>query len=188
MHRSPHKSFAPGQRTTHWQLHHVSLNASTLFQVEFEVRKGAGRSSGGFSIDDINLSETECPHVTLQIDDFERLLNTSDRGTTVTSPRHYSSGGYAYRVGVLLYKTYFGAFVQLLSGNNDTRLTWPCVNRQATFQLLDQNPNIRLQMSLQRSITSDRETDSDGKSIVQPAKCSGVSRLVLNLLYSACLL
>ncbi|XP_070823438.1 meprin A subunit beta-like [Chaetodon trifascialis] len=144
-----------GPRTSHWQLKHVSLDATKHFQVEFEVRKGAGSSSGGFSIDDINLSEIECPHVTLQINDFERVLSTSDYGTIISSPLQYSSGGYAYSVGTVLYKTYFGVFVRLMSGKYDDKLEWPCPQRQVTFKMLDQNPNIQLQMSKQRSITSD---------------------------------
>ncbi|XP_070767905.1 meprin A subunit beta-like [Enoplosus armatus] len=152
-----------GPPTSHWQLQHVSLNATKHFQVVFEVRKGAGSSSGGFSIDDINLSEIECPHVTMQINDFENLLKTSKFGTTMYSPQQYSRGGYAYRVASVLYKTYFGLFVQLLSGENDDQLEWPCPQRQVTFQMLDQNPNIQLQMSKQRSITTDPSlTSPDG--------------------------
>uniref|UniRef100_A0A3B4U5I4 Metalloendopeptidase n=1 Tax=Seriola dumerili TaxID=41447 RepID=A0A3B4U5I4_SERDU len=139
----------------HWQLQHVSLNAIKHFQVEFEARKGAGSSSGGFSIDDINLSEIECPHVTLQINDFERVLNTSKFGHAIYSPRQYSSRGYAYRVALVLYRTYIGLFVQLLSGKYDDKLEWPCPQRQVTFQMLDQTPNIQLHMSKQKSITTD---------------------------------
>ncbi|XP_033976327.1 meprin A subunit beta-like [Trematomus bernacchii] len=151
-----------GEPTKHWKLHHVSLNATKHFQVEFEVRKGAGSSTGGFSIDDINLSETECPHVTMQLDDFEQTLSSSKYGTTIYSPRQYSSGGYAYRVGVLLYNSYFGLFVQLVSGEKDDRLEWPCPQRQVTFKMLDQNANIQVQMSKQLSITSDLSTSSGG--------------------------
>ncbi|KAM8868894.1 meprin A subunit beta-like [Spinachia spinachia] len=142
-----------GSPTSYWQLKHVSLNATKQFQVEFEVRKGAGSSSGGFSIDDINLSEIECPHVTIQIDDFENILKTA--GTTVASARHYSSGGYAHRFGILPANGTVGLFVQLLSGENDDKLEWPCPQRQVTFKMLDQNPNIQLQMSKQASFTSD---------------------------------
>lgn len=153
----------PGPPTSHWQVKHVSLNAKKHFQVEFEVRKGAGSSSGGFSIDDINLSEIECPHVTWQINDFEKLLNSSEY-EIINSPRQYSRGGYAYRVGILHHSTFFGLFVQLLSGKYDDQLEWPCPHRQVTFQLLDQTPNIQLQMSKQRSITSDpNNTSSEGK-------------------------
>ncbi|RVE62960.1 hypothetical protein OJAV_G00162050 [Oryzias javanicus] len=88
----------PGSRTSHWKLHHVSLNASKNFQVVFEAQKGSGLSTGGFSVDDINLYEAECPHLTLQIDDFERVLSTSDSGSFLFSSRQYSSEGYAYRL------------------------------------------------------------------------------------------
>ncbi|XP_075322629.1 meprin A subunit beta-like [Odontesthes bonariensis] len=144
-----------GALTSHWKLQHVSLNAIKQFQVVFEVRKGAGSSTGGFSIDDINLSETECPHLTLQIDDFEKLLNTSADGTRIYSPRQYSNEGYAFRIATILRQTSFGVFVQILSGDNDDQLEFPCLQRQMTFQMLDQNPNIQLQMSKQRSFTTD---------------------------------
>ncbi|GAA6220350.1 meprin A subunit beta-like isoform X1 [Lates japonicus] len=144
-----------GLPTSHWQLKHISLNATKHFQVEFEVRKGAVNSSGGFSIDDINLSEIECPHVTIQLNDFEKLLNTSSYGTTIYSPQQYSSGGYSYRAAVTLYQSFVGLFVQLLSGKYDDQLEWPCPQRQVTFQLLDQTPNIQHHMTKQRSITTD---------------------------------
>ncbi|KAF3839346.1 hypothetical protein F7725_018063 [Dissostichus mawsoni] len=151
--------------TNYWKLHHVSLNATKHFQVEFEVRKGAGSSTGGFSIDDINLSEIECPHVTMQLDEFERNWDASDYGASKYSTRYYSSGGYAYALSIELYDTHFGLFVQLVSGENDDRLEWPCTERQVTFKMLDQNANIQLQMSKQFSITSDLSTSSDGSYV-----------------------
>ncbi|XP_037532507.1 meprin A subunit beta-like [Nematolebias whitei] len=144
-----------GSPTSHWKLHYVSLNATKQFQVMFEVRKGAGRSTGGFSVDDINLSETECPHVFIQIDDFENLLSTSPFGTALFSPRQYSKEGYAYRAAAVLYNTFVGLYVQLLSGDYDGQLQWPCVQKQINFQLLDQNPTIQQQMSKQLSFVSD---------------------------------
>ncbi|XP_061573930.1 meprin A subunit beta-like [Cololabis saira] len=150
-----------GPQTSHWKLQHVSLNATKNFQVVFEVQKGAGNSPGGFSIDDINLSETECPHVTVQIDEFEKLLNTSDFRTRVYSPRQYSKDGYAYRVAVSLYQTHIGLNFQIVSGDYDDQLKWPCLQRQITFQMLDQNPNIKLQMSKQKSKTIDRNQAPD---------------------------
>ncbi|KAK2844829.1 hypothetical protein Q5P01_011488 [Channa striata] len=144
-----------GPQTSHWQLKHVSLNATTAFQVEFEVRKGAGSSAGGFSIDDINLSEIECPHITMQIDDYEKLSSSIYYRTIKYSPRQYSSDGYAYRVAVIMYQTYFGLYVQLLSGKNDDKLLWPCPQRQVTMQMLDQAPNIQQHMSKQWSFTTD---------------------------------
>uniref|UniRef100_A0A3B4U5S9 Metalloendopeptidase n=1 Tax=Seriola dumerili TaxID=41447 RepID=A0A3B4U5S9_SERDU len=170
-----------GSPTAHWQLQHVSLNAIKHFQVEFEARKGAGSSSGGFSIDDINLSEIECPHVTLQINDFERVLNTSKFGHAIYSPRQYSSRGYAYRVALVLYRTYIGLFVQLLSGKYDDKLEWPCPQRQVTFQMLDQTPNIQLHMSKQKSITTDPNlVSSDGTYLWDNPREIGKTVLVEN--------
>uniref|UniRef100_A0A3B3IP72 Metalloendopeptidase n=1 Tax=Oryzias latipes TaxID=8090 RepID=A0A3B3IP72_ORYLA len=148
-----------GSQTSHWRLHHVSLNASKNFQVVFEAQKGAGRSTGGFSVDDINLYETECPHLTLQIDDFQRVLNTSASESRIYSSRQYSSEGYAYRFAVILYKTYFGLYVQLLSGDNDDKLQWPCLGQQMTFQMLDQTPSIQQQMTKQWSFTTSGENN-----------------------------
>ncbi|XP_014842293.1 PREDICTED: meprin A subunit beta-like [Poecilia mexicana] len=152
-----------GFPTSHWKLHHVSLNATKDFQVVFEVRKGEGNSTGGFSVDDINLSETECPHLTLQIDEIEKTLSTSASGTRIYSPRRYSKEGYAYRVAAILYKTYVGMFVQLLSGKYDSQLTWPCLQREMSFTLLDQTPNMQLQMSKQQSFVS-LQTHTDSSS------------------------
>ncbi|XP_016328319.1 meprin A subunit beta-like [Sinocyclocheilus anshuiensis] len=59
----------------YWKLHHVQLNANKSFQVVFEAHKGAGTSSGGFSLDDINISETQCPFI-WQIRDFEKKLDS----------------------------------------------------------------------------------------------------------------
>ncbi|XP_007553841.1 meprin A subunit beta-like [Poecilia formosa] len=154
-----------GPPTSHWKLHHVSLNATKNFQVVFEVRKGAGNSTGGFSIDDINLSETECPHVTLQIDNLGRLLNTSTFGTAIYSPRQYSKEGYAYRIAAVLYKTFLGMYVEILSGDNDDQLEWPCLQKQVTFQMLDQTPDMKMQMSKQWSeVTHETHNLSNGIS------------------------
>ncbi|XP_054902987.1 meprin A subunit beta-like [Poeciliopsis prolifica] len=155
-----------GPPTSYWKLQHVSLNATKDFQVAFEVRKGAGSSTGGLSIDDINLSETECPHVTLQIDEIEKTLSMSSSGTRIYSPRQYSKEGYAYRVAAILYKTYVGMFVQLLSSTYDDQLKWPCLQKEMTFSLLDQNPNMQLQMSKQQSFVSlQTHTGSSGTMI-----------------------
>lgn len=126
------------------------------------MRKGNGTSGGGFSLDDINLSGTECPHFTMQLDNFERLLNESNSGDSRNSPRLYSKGGYSYRVGIILDKTSFGMYVQLLSGKNDGNLEWPVPRRQVTFQMMDQQPDLRERMSKERSFTSDLSTFGNG--------------------------
>lgn len=119
------------------------------------MRKGAGPSTGGVSIDDINLSETECPHHTWQIRDFENVAKNTD--TWLFSPRHYSRDGYAYQLMVVLRSSYIGVYARLLSGKYDDQLQWPCPWRQITFLLMDQNPNIQLRMSKQNSISTDPE-------------------------------
>ncbi|XP_043117383.1 meprin A subunit beta-like [Puntigrus tetrazona] len=138
----------------YWKLHHVPLNANKTFQVVFEARKGDGNSSGGFSLDDINISETECPH-TWQIRDFEKVLKNSVSGFWMYSPLYYSSDGYRFQAGLRLNQNYLSIYVRLVSGVFDDQLQWPCPWRQITFQMLDQNPHIQKRMSSEKSFTTD---------------------------------
>ncbi|XP_067305953.1 meprin A subunit beta-like [Pseudorasbora parva] len=133
----------------YWKLHHVPLNANKTFQVVFEGRKGAGNSSGGFSVDDINISETECPH-TWQIRNF-----STEKSSTYYSPLYYSSDGYRFQSSLEVYQHFLVMYVRLVSGEYDDQLQWPCPWRQITFQMLDQNPHIQKRMSLEQSITTD---------------------------------
>uniref|UniRef100_A0A3B1JZQ4 Metalloendopeptidase n=1 Tax=Astyanax mexicanus TaxID=7994 RepID=A0A3B1JZQ4_ASTMX len=128
-----------GSPTDHWQFRLVPLDASKTFQVEFEARKGNGYSRGGFSVDDINLSETECPH----------------KHIFVYSPLFYSPEGYRFYLVLLLNSNTLEIRINLVSGIYDDRLQWPCPWRQVTFTLLDQNPDIRNRASKQRSFTTD---------------------------------
>lgn len=145
----------PGEQTFDWQFHRVPLNAGKPFQVLFEVRNGNEDSSGSFSIDDINLSESECPHNIWQVKDFERLLTITDYNTYLFSPRVYSTEGYAYQMVIALRETFFGVYFRLVSGDNDSTLEWPCPWRQVTFIMLDKNPHIQQQMSNQITLTTD---------------------------------
>ncbi|XP_071025317.1 meprin A subunit beta-like [Oncorhynchus clarkii lewisi] len=165
-----HMGQITGSPGSHWMPYHVPLNATKTFQVEFEVRKGAGQSTGGFSIDDINLSETECPHHTWQIKDFENLLTTSDINTVVYSPRYYSPEGYAYQIAIYLREMLFGVYVRLVSGTYDDQLQWPYHHRQVTIQLLDQNPHTQQRMSKQISITTEPSLQDDYDSWNNPRK------------------
>ncbi|XP_030248698.1 meprin A subunit beta-like [Sparus aurata] len=144
-----------GEPTNDWQFHMVPLNAAKPFQVVFEVHKGNEKSSGGFSIDDINLSESECPHNIWKINNFERLLTNTDYNSYLQSPVMYSTDGYAYQVITALRETYFGVYFRLVSGDNDSTLEWPCTWRQANIIMLDQNPHIQQQMSKQITVTTD---------------------------------
>ncbi|KAG1927638.1 meprin A subunit beta [Pimephales promelas] len=152
----------------YWKLHHVQLNANTSFQVVFEGRKGAGNSSGGFSLDDINVSETECPFFTWQRRDFEKL----GRGYGVLSPEFYSSDGYRFEAAVLLLMNSIEICVSLKSGANDEQL-----QKQITVQILDQNPHIQKRMSVEQSITTDTElTYKDGQENCLPLSRDDLAR------------
>uniref|UniRef100_A0A8C8BF22 Meprin A subunit n=1 Tax=Otus sunia TaxID=257818 RepID=A0A8C8BF22_9STRI len=160
-----------GSPATYWQLHHVSLNVTSKFRVVFQGMRGRGLSNGGLSIDDINLSETQCPHHVWHIRNFTHLLNTSPAGTagTIYSPPFYSSKGYAFQVSLQVNGTTnnpfnLGMYLYLISGANDDHLQWPCAWQQGTMILLDQHPDIRQRMSNQRSITTDPLQLSDSSS------------------------
>ncbi|NXJ61072.1 MEP1B protein, partial [Rostratula benghalensis] len=151
-----------GSPETYWQLHHVSLNVTSKFRVVFQGMRGSGSSNGGISIDDINLSETQCPHHVWHIRNFTHLLNTSPAGEDgkIYSPPFYSSKGYAFQVSMYVNGTtdnpfHLAMYLYLISGANDDQLQWPCAWQQGTFILLDQHPNILHRMSNQRSITTD---------------------------------
>ncbi|XP_016376077.1 meprin A subunit beta-like [Sinocyclocheilus rhinocerous] len=83
---------------------------------QITVRKGAGNSSGGFSLDDINISETECPH-TWQIRDFEKVLNNSVFDTWMYSPLYYSSDGYRFQADVSVWDNPQNTGTQVVIGN-----------------------------------------------------------------------
>uniref|UniRef100_A0A667XYQ5 Metalloendopeptidase n=1 Tax=Myripristis murdjan TaxID=586833 RepID=A0A667XYQ5_9TELE len=167
---SPSQSF--------WKLHHVPLNATKPFQVEFEVRKGAGISSGGFSIDDINLSETECPHHVWHITNFDKFLTNSTVGTTLLSPRFLTREGYGVQLLLYLYSDRFGIFFRLVSTDWDEQLQWPCARRQVTMLLLDQRHHIQQRMSRQFSITTNSERTFTGKVFLHWDNPRKVGRLV----------
>ncbi|XP_034981043.2 meprin A subunit beta [Zootoca vivipara] len=145
-----------GSPAGYWELHHVSLNVANKFRVVFEGIKGSDASNGGLSIDDINLSETQCPHHVWHIRNFTQLVSSA---TILYSPPFYSPKGYAFQIGLVPRVTTSSFNLQidlhLISGTNDDQLQWPCAWQQATVLLLDQHPDIRQRMSNQRSITTD---------------------------------
>ncbi|KAJ8289811.1 hypothetical protein GJAV_G00005590 [Gymnothorax javanicus] len=140
-----------GKPADYWRLQHVPLNATKTFLVEFEGQRGQGNSSAGFSVDDMNLSETECPHQTWQIRNVEQL-SASD--SALHSPRYFSPSGYGYQIITYLTPSYTEVYVRLVSGQNDDRLQWPCPWHQITLAMLDQNPDIQERMSRQFSFTT----------------------------------
>ncbi|NXX87684.1 MEP1B protein, partial [Centropus bengalensis] len=160
-----------GSPATYWQLHHVSLNVTSKFRVVFQGVKGSGLSNGGLSIDDINLSETQCPHHVWHVRNFTHLLNTSAAETAgrIYSPPFYSRKGYAFQIGLDIHGTNdnpfnLGIYLYLISGANDDQLQWPCPWQQGTMILLDQHPDVRRRMSNQRSVTTDPLKLSDSST------------------------
>ncbi|KAJ8272787.1 hypothetical protein GJAV_G00093440 [Gymnothorax javanicus] len=143
-----------------WDIHQVRLDVTKKFRVVFEGRNLGGPSRGGISIDDINLSETECADHVWRIENFTQVRESTPIGEKIYSPRFTSKEGYAFQVGLYINGTTqspenMGIMFHLTSGPFDERLTWPCPWKQATMMLLDQNPDIRQQMSNQRSVTTD---------------------------------
>ncbi|KAF4088835.1 hypothetical protein AMELA_G00059190 [Ameiurus melas] len=164
--------FFKGLPETLWQLHHVSLNVSTKFRVVFKGTKGAGSSTGGLSLDDVNLSETTCPEHVWRIKNFKSIMENTPRGTAIYSPRFSSKYGYTFQMGLYPNGTVtsedMGAFASLTSGDEviDGELTWPCPWMQITMMLMDQNADIRKRMSNQRSVTTDPNQKPEGSTML----------------------
>ncbi|VCX42393.1 unnamed protein product [Gulo gulo] len=159
-----------------WQLHHVTLKVTNKFRVVFGGVRGAGASLGGLSLDDINLSETQCPHHIWHIKNFTQFIGSSSG--TLYSPPFYSSKGYAFQIHLNLnHSTNAGIYFHLISGANDDQLQWPCPWQQATMTLLDQNPDIRQRMSNQRSVTTDPSMTTDNGNYFwdRPSKVGAVA-------------
>ncbi|XP_023399669.2 meprin A subunit beta [Loxodonta africana] len=159
-----------------WQLYHVTLTVTNKFRVVFGGIRGSGASLGGLSIDDINLSETWCPHHIWHIKNFTQFIGSPNG--KLYSPPFYSSKGYAFQIYLNLnHSTDVGIYFHLISGANDDQLQWPCPWQQATMTLLDQNPDIRQRMSNQRSITTDPFMTIDNGIYVwdRPSKVGGVA-------------
>ncbi|KAG8570947.1 hypothetical protein GDO81_011479 [Engystomops pustulosus] len=150
-----------GNAADYWQLHYSSLNATHKFRFVFQAIKGHGSSTGGFSIDDINLSENVCPENVWHIRNFSRDMEKE----YMLSPPYYSKDGYAYQIGLSEISTKdspvnIAAFLVLITGANDYALQWPCPWRQATIEFMDQNPNIQKRTSSMKSIATDPKLQS----------------------------
>ncbi|XP_072267378.1 meprin A subunit beta-like isoform X2 [Pyxicephalus adspersus] len=145
-----------GKPANYWQLHFSSLNAKNKFRFVFQGVTGGGYSTGGISVDDINLSETQCPQNVWHIRNFSSDFTKN----IVWSPPYYSNDGYAYQIALWSYATEYSpynlaAYLYLITGENDHTLQWPCPWRQATVEFMDQNPNIQERTSTMRSVTTD---------------------------------
>uniref|UniRef100_A0A8C1RXW3 Metalloendopeptidase n=1 Tax=Cyprinus carpio TaxID=7962 RepID=A0A8C1RXW3_CYPCA len=156
-----------GGRRGSWELYHVTLDVSDKFRVVFEGVKGRKPSKGGLSLDDLNLSETKCPQYTWRIRDFTRLLATTPAGSETYSPRFLSPDGYSFQIGLNINglkdsPNKIAVYFHLTSGPKDDNLQWPCPWRQASMELMDQNPDIQHRMNNIKMITTDpNETSTD---------------------------
>ncbi|XP_068445718.1 meprin A subunit beta [Clinocottus analis] len=157
-----------GGVTGSWELHNINLNVTRKARVVFEGVKGKGPSTGGFSLDDINLSSTRCPQHIWHIRNITGLLATTPVGEKLYSPRFLSPAGYSFQVGVYINGRsdrpgYLATYFYLTSGPNDHRLKWPCPWQQATMALMDQHSDVRQQMNMHRMVTTDPDKmSSDG--------------------------
>lgn len=163
--------FLKGVPETFWQLYHVKLDVSRKFRIVFKGIKSAGSSTGGFSLDDVNLSETTCPEHVWRIKNFKSIMENTPRGSAIYSPHFLSKYGYTFQMGLYpngsdLYPEDMAAYAHLVSGNaaTDGSLTWPCPWKQITMMLMDQNADIRKRMSNQRSVTTDPNEKFEGIS------------------------
>ncbi|XP_008335462.1 meprin A, alpha (PABA peptide hydrolase), tandem duplicate 1 isoform X2 [Cynoglossus semilaevis] len=175
-----HTIYADSDHT--WKIAHVPMEVGVKFRYAFQaVRADPSASAGGIYIDDISLTETLCPGAVWRIQNFSKLMETSERGAMINSPRFYSPEGYAYGVTIVPLSSYTdytgnytGLYFHLASGENDAVMQWPAVNRQATVVVMDQDPDIKLRMSTARSLTTDlRKTEDDKYFWDNPSELGG---------------
>ncbi|XP_077581372.1 meprin A subunit beta [Stigmatopora nigra] len=141
-----------------WQLHHVSLDATKKFRVVFMgTKKGAGVSSGGLSLDDINISEMACPEFAWRVKDFISVMENAISTSFIVSPPFTSKEGYTFQMSLYPNENpgQMAAYFHLVAREGDSGQTWPCSWKQMTMTLMDQNSHIQKRMSNQRSITTD---------------------------------
>ncbi|KAG7233978.1 hypothetical protein INR49_028692 [Caranx melampygus] len=143
-----------------WELHNVDLKVKQKARVVFEGVRGKGRSKGGLSLDDINLSSTKCPKHVWHIRKITGLMATIPAGSQLFSPRFLSRAGYSFQISMFpngrrQYPGYVALYFHLTSGPNDRRLKWPCPWHQVTMALMDQQSDIRQQMNMHHMVTTD---------------------------------
>ncbi|CAN9507582.1 unnamed protein product [Ophioblennius macclurei] len=146
-----------------WKIAHVNLKVTEKFRYIFQGIRGSSTSSGAILIDDITLSEAVCPSAVWQIHNINSLLATTPVGKAIKSQCIQNSEGYSFGISVypngrdVRYPDYVGLAFHLCSGENDAVLEWPVKNRQATFVVMDQDPDVKVRMSSTRSFTTDTQ-------------------------------
>lgn len=156
-----------GGETGVWNLHHVNINVVNKARVIFDGVRGKQPSSGGFSLDDINLSSTKCPHHVWPVRDINNILENTPAGEKIDGPRFLSpTTGYSFQIrlqpnGSVYFPGHMGVSFHLTSGPNDHNLNWPCPWHQVTMTLMDQQPDIRQRMNQHQIFTTDPTIESD---------------------------
>lgn len=139
----------------------MSLDVKTKFRVVFQgTKEASGPSTGGLSLDDINLSENTCPEFIWRVKNFSQVMESTAANTSIFSPPFTSKEGYTFQMelypsGKAGYPGELSAYAHLVSREGDTGQTWPCPWKQMTMTLMDQHPHIQKRMSNQRSVTTD---------------------------------
>ncbi|XP_058038261.1 meprin A subunit alpha-like [Ahaetulla prasina] len=163
-----------------WNFANIPFSSWTKFRYVFQGLKGDPQNSkGGILIDDITLTETQCPTSVWQIRNFTSILKSSSKGDYLSSPIFYNSEGYCFVLS--LYPCgpansngdYLGIMFSLCSSQNDGALEWPAGNRQVTFTIVDQDPDIIQRMSASRSFVTDPNQRYNGKLFWDKADITG---------------
>ncbi|XP_070588514.1 meprin A subunit alpha-like isoform X2 [Erythrolamprus reginae] len=169
-----------GDGEKQWNFASIPLHSQTKFRYVFQGLKGDPQNSkGGIHIDDITLTEMQCPTSVWQINNFTSILKSSSKGDYLSSPMFYNSEGYCFVLS--LYPRgpsnsngdYLGIMFSLCSGQNDAALEWPAGNRQVIFNIVDQNSDITQRMSASRSFVTDPDQRYNGKLFWDKADITG---------------
>uniref|UniRef100_A0A670Z9S1 Metalloendopeptidase n=1 Tax=Pseudonaja textilis TaxID=8673 RepID=A0A670Z9S1_PSETE len=171
-----------GDGEKQWNFANIPFNTRTKFRYVFQGLKGDPQNSkGGIHLDDITLTEMQCPTSVWQIRNFTSILKSSSKGDYLASPIFYNSEGYCFVLN--LYPRgpansngdYLGIMFSLCSSQNDGALEWPAANRQVTFTIVDQDPDITQRMSASRSFVTDpNQHYSKSKGGLEIADITGV--------------
>uniref|UniRef100_H2QT46 Meprin A subunit n=1 Tax=Pan troglodytes TaxID=9598 RepID=H2QT46_PANTR len=154
-----------GDDDHNWKIAHVVLKEEQKFRYLFQGTKGDPQNStGGIYLDDITLTETPCPTGVWTVRNFSQVLENTNKGDKLQSPRFYNSEGYGF--GLTLYPNgressgYLRLAFHVCSGENDAILEWPVENRQVIITILDQEPDVRNRMSSSMVFTTSKSHTS----------------------------
>uniref|UniRef100_A0A8D2L7K3 Metalloendopeptidase n=1 Tax=Varanus komodoensis TaxID=61221 RepID=A0A8D2L7K3_VARKO len=168
------------QLQQHWKFANIPFNSQAKFRYVFHGIKGdPSTSTGGINIDDISLTETQCPTGVWQIRNFTSALQNTAKGDYIASPVFFNSEGYCFVLSLSPHGpvnssgSYLGIMFALCSAENDGGLEWPAGDRQVTFTIVDQNPDITQRMSASRSFVTDPNQIHNGKLLWDKPSITG---------------